>query len=46
MAQPADKLKLRTDFCLLIDGALKGGKQHLDVINPALGSEAKSVTVH
>ena len=38
MAQPADKLKLRTDFSLLIDGALKGGKQHLDVINPALGS--------
>jgi len=35
MAQPADQLRLRTDFSLLIDGELRGSSQRLDVINPA-----------
>jgi acyl-CoA reductase-like NAD-dependent aldehyde dehydrogenase len=35
MAQPADRLQLKTDFSLLIDGKLCGSSQHLDVINPA-----------
>jgi acyl-CoA reductase-like NAD-dependent aldehyde dehydrogenase len=38
MARAADKLELRTDFSLLIDGELRGSKQHLDVINPARGA--------
>jgi acyl-CoA reductase-like NAD-dependent aldehyde dehydrogenase len=38
MAQAADQLELRTDFSLLIDGELVAAKQHLDVINPALGT--------
>lgn len=38
MARAADQLELRTDFFLLIDGELRTGKQHLDVINPAYGT--------
>jgi acyl-CoA reductase-like NAD-dependent aldehyde dehydrogenase len=38
MAQPADRIELRTDFSLLIDGELRAGSAHLDVINPAYGA--------
>jgi acyl-CoA reductase-like NAD-dependent aldehyde dehydrogenase len=38
MAERADNMALRTDFALLIDGSLEGSTEHLDVINPALGT--------
>jgi acyl-CoA reductase-like NAD-dependent aldehyde dehydrogenase len=38
MAERADRIALRTDFSLLIDGELEQSAQHLDVINPALGT--------
>jgi acyl-CoA reductase-like NAD-dependent aldehyde dehydrogenase len=38
MAERADRIALRTDFSLLIDGKLEQSAQHLDVINPALGT--------
>jgi acyl-CoA reductase-like NAD-dependent aldehyde dehydrogenase len=38
MAEPADRLQLRTDFSLLIDGKLVASKERLDVINPAFGA--------
>jgi acyl-CoA reductase-like NAD-dependent aldehyde dehydrogenase len=38
MAEPADRLLLRTDFSLLIDGKLVASKEQLDVINPAYGA--------
>jgi len=38
MAERADNATLRTDFALLIDGALEQSGKHLDVINPALGA--------
>ena len=38
MAERADNLELRTDFSLLIDGALSSGESTLDVINPATGT--------
>jgi acyl-CoA reductase-like NAD-dependent aldehyde dehydrogenase len=37
MAERADRLELRTDFTLLIDGRRTGADRHLDVINPATG---------
>ncbi|HEY6597783.1 MAG TPA: aldehyde dehydrogenase family protein, partial [Pseudomonadales bacterium] len=37
-AQSAPSVALRTDFSLLIDGKLEQSAQHLDVINPALGT--------
>jgi acyl-CoA reductase-like NAD-dependent aldehyde dehydrogenase len=38
MAQPADRLQLRTDFSLLIDGKLCASAEQLDVIDPAHGT--------
>ena len=38
MAERADRIALRTDFSLLIDGKLEQSAQYLDVINPALGT--------
>ena len=38
MAEPADRLQLRNDFSLLIDGKLVASKEQLDVINPAYGA--------
>ena len=38
MAERADNVALRTDFSLVIDGALEQSSEHLDVINPALGA--------
>ena len=35
MAQAADRMELKTDFSLLIDGELRDSAEHLDVINPA-----------
>jgi acyl-CoA reductase-like NAD-dependent aldehyde dehydrogenase len=37
-AKGAQSAELRTDFSLLIAGALEQSAQHLDVINPALGT--------
>jgi len=37
MAKRAQSMALRTDFSLLIGGALEQSTEHLDVINPALG---------
>jgi acyl-CoA reductase-like NAD-dependent aldehyde dehydrogenase len=38
MAERADSVTIRTDFALLIDGALERARQQLDVIDPALGA--------
>jgi acyl-CoA reductase-like NAD-dependent aldehyde dehydrogenase len=38
MAERADNVAIRTDFSLLIDGELVGSREHLSVVNPALGT--------
>jgi acyl-CoA reductase-like NAD-dependent aldehyde dehydrogenase len=38
MAERAESMTLRTDFSLLVDGRLEQSDEHLDVVNPALGT--------
>jgi acyl-CoA reductase-like NAD-dependent aldehyde dehydrogenase len=37
MAKPAENVRLRSDFSLVIGGKLEQSAEHLDVVNPALG---------